>query len=183
MQPPKLVSDTLRRVLRIARFDGMSVLFVAGFFALVSGASGDVGGAAVGLLVAAAGAIELHGVALLRVCDRRGMSWLVASQLYLMAVILAYVGFRISNPEVDPVLKLMTTVVAEQVRQAGQDVDLFLSEVPTALRLMYLAVAALTLLYQGGMTFYYLRRRDAVAAALAETGRPRIYRDRLASLP
>jgi hypothetical protein len=168
MQPPKLVADTLRRVLRIARFDGMSVLFVAGFFALVSGGAGDVGGAAVGLLVAAAGAIELHGASLLKTSDKRGMSWLIGSQLYLLVVILAYVVFRISNPDVDPVLKLMTTVVADQVRQSGQDVELFLSEVPTALRMMYLAVAALTIIYQGGMAFYYLRRRAAVAAALDE---------------
>src|SRR5580700_100147 len=66
MQPPKLVSEILRSVLRVARFDGVSVLVLAGFFALVSAASGDVSGAAFGLLIAAAGAIELHGMGLLR---------------------------------------------------------------------------------------------------------------------
>src|SRR5271165_2118927 len=97
-QPPKLVSEILRRVLRVARFDGMSVLVLAGFFALVSAASGDVSGAAFGLLIAAAGAVELHGMGLLRAADRRGMSWLVGSQLYLMSVVLGYVGYRLANP-------------------------------------------------------------------------------------
>ncbi|HXN35586.1 MAG TPA: hypothetical protein VN877_05410, partial [Opitutaceae bacterium] len=73
MQPPKLVSVTLRNVLRVARFDGVSVLVLAGFFALVSAASGDVSGAAFGLLIAAAGAVELHGMGLLRAADRRGV--------------------------------------------------------------------------------------------------------------
>ncbi len=169
MQPPKLVSEVLRRVLRVARFDGMSVLFVAGFFALVSAASSDGTGAAIGMLIAAAGAIELHGASLLKASDRRGMTWLVASQLYLLTVVLCYVLFRILFPDLDPMMKLATTVVAEQVRQAGLDVNLFLAEVPTDLRLIYLAVAGLTLVYQGGMAFYYLRRRAAVETALAES--------------
>ena len=59
IQPPKLVSEVMRRVMRVARFDGISVLCLAGFFALVSAASGDVSGAAFGLLIAAAGAVEL----------------------------------------------------------------------------------------------------------------------------
>jgi hypothetical protein len=36
------------------------------------------------------------------------------------------------------------------------------------LRMVYIGVALVTLLYQGGMTIYYLRRRAVVAAALLE---------------
>ena len=57
MKPPLLPSETFRRVLRVARFDGLSVLGVSGAFALISAASQDVSGAMIGLLVAAAGAI------------------------------------------------------------------------------------------------------------------------------
>jgi len=101
MKPPILPAETLRRVTRIARFDGLSVLIVAGGFALLSAASKDISGAVIGLLIAAAGAIELHGVALLRV-GRDGMRWLVSSQLYLMAVILAYAGFRLPTSRARP---------------------------------------------------------------------------------
>jgi hypothetical protein len=173
MQPPKLVSEILRQVLRLARFDGMSVLVLAGFFALVSAASGDVSGAAFGLLIAAAGAIELHGMGLLRAVDRRGMSWLVASQLYLLSVILGYVGYRLANPDSDPLIKLVKSAVnsdTADLRQAGLDPTQVMADFPAELRLLYFAVAAVTVLYQGGMALYYLMRRSAVEAALDEIG-------------
>lgn len=167
MQPPKLPSEVLRRVLRVARFDGVSVLSLAGFFALVSAASGDVSGAAFCLLIAAAGAVELHGMGLLRAADRRGMKWLVGSQLYLMSVVLGYVGYRLANPDTDPILKLVkTALAAPEVLQAGIDPKDFMAEFPGELRLLYLAVAGLTVLYQGGMALYYLGRRAAVEAAV-----------------
>jgi hypothetical protein len=167
-QPPKLASEILRSVLRVARFDGVSVLFLAGFFALVSAASGDVSGAAFGLLIAAAGAVELHGMGLIKAADRRGMSWLIGSQLYLMSVVLGYVGYRIANPDSDPIMKVAKTALASEIRQAGMDPEQFMAEFPRELRLLYLAVAALTVLYQGGMALYYMRRRAAVEAAVDE---------------
>lgn len=173
MQPPKLVSEILRSVLRVARFDGVSVLVLAGFFALVSAASGDVSGAAFGLLIAAAGAIELHGMALLRAIDRRGMTWLVGSQLYLMTVVLGYVGYRMANADSDPLVKLVKSAVATdgvELQQAGLDPAKVMADFPGQLRLLYMAVAALTIAYQGGMALYYTRRRKAVETALDEIG-------------
>lgn len=168
MQPPILASEVLRHVLRVARFDGVTVLCLAGFFALVSAGSGDVSGAAFGLLIAAAGAVELHGMGLIRSADRRGMSWLIGSQLYLMSVVLGYVGYRVANPDSDPIVRIAKTALTEQIRQAGLDPVQFMAEFPRELRLLYLAVAGLTVLYQGGMAIYYMRRRGAVEAAIDE---------------
>ena len=86
MKPPLLPSEMLRRVLRVARFDGVSCSSSPGGFALISAASRDVsrrgdraprrgrrrdraprGGAAAGR------------------STRSGMRWLIWSQLYLMA--------------------------------------------------------------------------------------------------
>ena len=50
--PPLLPEETLFRVLRLARFNGLSVLGIAGFFAVISAAAQDVPGALVGVLVA-----------------------------------------------------------------------------------------------------------------------------------
>ena len=165
MTPPLLPSETYRRVLRVARFDGLSVLLVAGAFALISAASGDVSGAIVGLLVAAAGAIELHGVTLLRAYRVRGINWLITSQLYLMGILLGYAAVRLAHPDIAAIRPVVTPELAEQIRQADMGVDQFLLEF---LRLVYVGVAAVTVLYQGGMTLYYSRRRSAVAAALLE---------------
>jgi len=165
MKPPLLPSETFRRVMRVARFDGLSVLGVAGAFALVSAASRDVSGALIGLLVAAAGAIELHGVTLLRAGRERGMGWLISSQLYLMAILLCYAAMRLARPDISTLRAVVTAELAEQIRQAGLGIDEFLLEF---LRLVYVGVAAVTVLYQGGMTIYYVRRRAAVAVALHE---------------
>jgi hypothetical protein len=163
MKIPPLPSEVLRRLLRVAKFDGMSVLGVAGAFALVSAASRDVSGAVIGLLVAAAGAIELHGVGLLRGGRASGLRWLVSSQLYLMAVMLVYVGMRFGNPDIGAIRPIVNADLESQIKLAGMTVDDFLLEF---LRLVYVGVGAATILYQGGMTVYYLRRRAAVEAAV-----------------
>jgi hypothetical protein len=165
MKPPLLPSERLRRVLRVARLDGASILVIAGAFALVSASFRDVTGAVVGLLVAAAGALELHGASLLRAAEVKGMRWLVSSQLYLMAVMLTYVSFRLARPDIAALRPLVTQELADSIREANLTVDQVLLEMQ---RLVYLAVAAATLLYQGGMAVYYLRRRAAVAAALQD---------------
>jgi len=168
MQAPLLPSERLRRVLRVARIDGLSVLVIAGGFGLISAACGDFSGAAFGFLIAAAGAIELKGVSLLRAARMEGMGWLFGSQLYLMAVILAYVFFRLFNLAKDPLLKALNRAFA----QTGMDMEMLPFDLTQMLKFVYLAVAVITILYQGGMIIYYLRRRSAVAAALQSGGAP-----------
>ncbi|HXN35687.1 MAG TPA: hypothetical protein VN877_05920, partial [Opitutaceae bacterium] len=72
-------------------------------------------------------------------------------------------------PDTDPILKLVKTALASpEVSQAGIDPKDFMAQFPGELRLLYLGVAGLTVLYQGGMALYYLRRRAAVEAAIEE---------------
>jgi hypothetical protein len=152
----------------MARFDGMSVLIVAGGFALLSAYSRDVTGSIVGLLVAAAGAIELHGVGLLR-SGQNGMRWLVASQLYLMGVVLCYAAYRLARPDVAWLLPYLTGEAAEPIEQAAQQAGVTVEQMLVAsLRMIYFCVAVITVLYQGGMTLYYFKRRSAVEVALQE---------------
>lgn len=163
MKPPPLPEEILRRVLRVATFDGTCVLVIAGAGALLSASWKDGAGALVGLLVAGAASLELHGTGLLRSGDERGMRWLVSSQLCIMASILGYVGYRVSNPDIAALRKLVTPEMAEQIQQAGLSVDQFLGELP---RLFAFAVAVATIVFQGAMALYYLRRSAAVEAAL-----------------
>jgi hypothetical protein len=150
----------------MARFDGMSVLVVAGGVALYSAYARDVTGAVIGLLVAAAGAIELHGVALLR-SGRDGMRWLVSSQLYLMGVMLCYVAFRLTRPDISWLQELYVGPAAEPLQQLAQQNDVTVDQLLREMvQTVYYSVAAVTVLYQGGMTLYYLKRRNAVGVAL-----------------
>src|SRR5215217_227981 len=98
--PPLLPIETFVRVIRLAKLDGLSVLVVSSAYAVLAGMAGDFSGAIFGLLVAGAGALELHGVALLQQSLPRGMNWLVGSQLFLLFSILAYCAVRLAYVEV-----------------------------------------------------------------------------------
>lgn len=153
------------RVLRVARFDGMGILVFAGFFAVLSAAGGDRVGAIFGLLIAGAGAFELHGGSLLEHADHRGMNWLIGSQVFLMASVLAYCEFRMSNADVALLRSAVTSDVKAQLASIGWTVDQFIN---FSVRLVGYGVAIGTVLYQGGMTIYYIRRRQLVLRAIEE---------------
>jgi hypothetical protein len=162
--PPLLPEETLRRVLRIARLDGLSVLVIAGLFGLLAAAAHDVRGAAVGLLIAGGGAIELHGVGLLRIGEVRGMRWLVGSQFYLLVTIMAYVGLRLSHVDIEPMRVLLNEQQRQVIAQSAISEDQFLRAIYF---MTYSIFGIVTLFYQGGMSVYYQRRHAAVSEALA----------------
>lgn len=164
-QPPLLPEEALVRVHRVARIDGMGILAVAAFFACVSAIAGDFLGAIAGLLVAGCGALELHGAGLLRQGEERSVTWLVGSQFFLLVSILAYCGVRLFSFEIPPIPADLRPMVEMSATKAGLTVDEYLK---TVYRLGLWMVALLSLIYQGGMMLYYLRRRDAVYRALAE---------------
>lgn len=163
--PPLLPDEVVRRVVRISRLDGTGILVIAGAFALMSASVHDVTGAEVGILVAAAGAMELHGSSLLRAGESRGSRWLVSSQLFLLAIILCYVGWRLGNADIAPMRPLLTGEQRAAIANAGMTVDDFLHTVYTA---CYGTLALASFLYQGGLALYYFRRRAAVATSLDE---------------
>lgn len=161
--PPLLPEETLYRVIRFARFNGISELLVAGVFGLFCAANKDVAGAAIGVLVAGAGALDLHGVGLLRHGDKRGVSWLIGSQLYLLVIVLAYVGYRSQHLDLESVRLVLSSEQRETIAAAGVDEYEFLRIIANVSNLIF---GVITFFYQGGMALYYHRRRAPVEAAL-----------------
>jgi hypothetical protein len=161
--PPLLPEETLRRVLKVANLDGLSVMAVAGLLALASASAGDYNGAGVGLLVAAAGAIELHGAGLLKSGEKRGMSWVLASQPYLLVLLLGYCALRLWNYDPAELQAAMTSDLRKTLEASGYNEAVLLQKFYTT---VYFVLAIGTLIFQGGMTLYYVRRKDAVGAAL-----------------
>jgi hypothetical protein len=164
-QPPLLPAETLVRVLRLAKLDGMSVLLIAGVFALLAATAGDFPGAIVGLLAAGAGAVELHGVSLIEERESRGIDWLIGSQLFLLLSILAYCAVRMAHLELPPVPEMFVPVIEASAQQLGMTREEYMTFVQ---RLGLQVVAIVSIFYQGGMALYYYRRRDPVIRALAE---------------
>ncbi len=166
MQPPLLPQETLTRVLRVARFDGGGALFLGGLFALLAASGGERPYAVVGLLAAGAGAIELHGAGLLRAGEFRGMNWLIASQALLLGVVLTYCALRLWLLPLPDVPDDLRGVLAMNAQQWG----LTVTEYQRVLnRITIGAVAIVALGFQGGMLYYYLRRRAVIAPAFGES--------------
>lgn len=162
-QPPLLPQETLERVERLARFDGLSLVVLGGLFALPAAAARDLPFASIGLLAAGAGAMELHGLGLLRGGEARGMGWIIASQPLLLAVIWSYGVLRMMFFELPPLPDGMSDMAKLGAAQWGLSVDDYFRRIN---QLIVGSLGVIALLYQGGMTVYYLRRRTAVAAAL-----------------
>jgi len=161
--PPLLPKETLYRVIRFARFNGISELVVAGVFGLICAASKDIPGAAIGVLVSGAGALELHGVGLLLNGNKRGVSWLIGSQLYLLVIVLAYVGYRSQHLDLESVQMVLSSEQRETIAAAGVNESEFLRIIANISNAIF---GVITLLYQGGMALYYQRRRAPIEAAL-----------------
>lgn len=163
-QPPLLPEETLSRVLRLAKFDGTGALVLGGLFALTAAAGRHFPFTAIGLLASGAGAIELHGTALLRRGEPRGMNWLIASQPFMLVVILSYCALRLWLGDVATAPEQFQALFAASAAQWGMTMEDYLQ---TLNRITALVVAVVAFGFQGGMTFYYWRRRAPVRQALA----------------
>ncbi|MEO6876510.1 MAG: hypothetical protein ABI222_16975 [Opitutaceae bacterium] len=162
MQPPLLPQETLYRVLRLARMDGLGVLMFATFFALTSAAMGDKTGVILWLLLGSAGAVELHGAMLLREFEKRGLNWIVASQFLLLAVVLGQCLLRLTHYDPTLMREALTDEMKTTLAQSNYDQEEFLH---TVYLTTYSGIAAVFLLYKLGLALYFQRRRAAVTAA------------------
>ena len=162
--PPLLPDETLARVLRLAKLDGTTVLILGGLFAIMAASGGDSRFAIIGLLGAGAGALELHGAGLLRQGESRGTRWLIASQPFLLLVILAYCVLRVTHFEMPPIPERFRETLELNASQLGMTLEGYFRFVN---RISALVLAAVATCYQGWMMIYYLRRRRPIARALA----------------
>lgn len=172
-QPPLTPEETLRRVLRAARLDGISLLVGSGLLAGASLLFGDLTGALISLLICMSGAVELRGRALLQAGQARGIRWLIASQAWLLACVLVYVLWQLNayNPAlarelIQPVLR--SALIQPLLAGAGLTEADMLREVRSIYLTAYMIAGALSFVFQGGLALYYRNRRAAVTAALAE---------------
>jgi hypothetical protein len=169
MKPEPSPADTLRKVIKVARINGMVVVFpVACLCTLGAAVLGDWKSTIFGLLIAASGWSEWHGAKLLKRGEARGIDWLVRSQLYLLGLILLYSLWQMARYNPAVVRSLITPSVARMYEDAGVDIQ---DVVRIAYYALYGTLALSTLFYQGGLALFYRRRAAAVRAAPGNTGR------------
>lgn len=170
-KPPLLPFEALSRVLRTARMNGTVTLAIAGTFALISASDHDYIGTTIGLAIAAAGAMELHGLTVLHNREERGISWLIWSQFVLMTLVLGYAYFKITHPPIEELRASFNTLYSAEkmaeLKKAEEQLGLSDDQLLKLLNsFTWGLIALVTLLYQGGMMIYYSRRRKAVNEAL-----------------
>lgn len=164
---PTSAEKTLQRVLAVSRFNGWSVVVIAGFGILLTLVLGDLLGTFIGGLAVVSGWMEVRGHRKLRQRDPAGMKWLVRSQLFLLSVVLAYCASRLGSFDADTAMANLTPDMEAVLKDAGLERGDILPLVRTAFLATYLTVAAVCLIYQGGMALYYRSRTRLVTEALA----------------
>lgn len=162
-QPPLLPEETLNRVLRMSRMNGLSVVVAAAVFALLSAVRRDFQGAIIGLVVAGAGAMEVHGGTLLVHGHGRGMRWLINSQLVCLGGILVYCAVWLKHPDLPPLPDAFQPIIDERARQLGVSPTRVMSDLYIT---SIVLLAVLSTVYQGSMAIYYARRKRPVLRAL-----------------
>ncbi|MDF9833556.1 hypothetical protein M2103_001783 [Ereboglobus sp. PH5-5] len=175
-KPPPIPELVYQRVMKVARFDGHMVMWIAGIGALLAAAGGSHTAAVAACLAAGTGAMEIHGSQQLARGNERGVNWLVRAQLLLMFVILAYATWQLTHfneglyRELIPQFREYTEQASRRYKvdnpyDALDDAQLMLL-FRMCHTLLYAVVGFVTCIYQGLMARYYFRRREAVAKAL-----------------
>lgn len=163
---PTPAEKTLQRVLAVSRFNGWSVVVIAGFGILLTLVLGDLLGSIIGMLAVGSGWMEVRGHQKLKQRNPAGMKWLVRSQLFLLSVVLVYCASRLGSFDADTAMANLTPDMEAVLKDAGLERADILPLVRTAFLATYVTVAAVCLIYQGGMALYYRSRTRLVTEAL-----------------
>ncbi len=162
---PSPATVALKRVLRISKLNGWSIVIIAGLGALGSILFHDLVGIVVCLLSVGAGLMELHGNRMLKRHDSGGMAWLFRAELFLLGVIAAYLVSRLASFDQESVLGNLTPEMQSSLTQMGVETKDLVRLVRMAFYGGYGGALLLTLIYQGGMALYYLRKVPLVTEA------------------
>ena len=163
---PTPQDKALKRVLLVSAIDGWSVAVIASLGVLLTLIIGDWLGTGIGLLVLAAGVLELHGRRQIMRRDSDGLKQLVRAQLFLLAVILVYCTSRLGSFDADTAMASLTPDMEALLKEAGLERADILPLVRITFFATYGGVALLSLLFQGGLILYYRRKTRLVTAAL-----------------
>ncbi len=157
---------SLQRVLTVSRLNGWSVIVLSALGSVLALAIGDLLSALIDLLVLAAGLMEVRGHRQLQQRDPAGLTLLVRSQLFLLAVMLVYCAGRLGSFDADTALASLTPDMEVILAATGLDKSSLLPLVRSAFFALYSAVAAITLIYQGGLALFYRSKIKLVTEAL-----------------
>ncbi len=158
-------------VLRISNINAWSVTLIASGFTLLSLLGWSVAGIVVGSAVTGAGLMELHGQKALKTNPSQARQWMVGSQVWLMTGVLSYCIWRLIM--LDPADPFAVLGDAGQLLQMVEIMGIPPAHLEQlfvqSYRITYGLIAALTVLFQGGLALYYRSRIGRLEAIQAST--------------
>ncbi|MDA0349269.1 MAG: hypothetical protein O3C43_19550 [Verrucomicrobia bacterium] len=152
-----LISEKkIRRAEQISRVNSWSIIWFALLSTVVVLFLGNLYGVLVGLAVALGGYFELRGHRYLIKREASAIPWLVGSQLYLIVVLWGYslkhlLSFDESNPWAP-----FSSGMKDFILAINPDVQLVEAMLKVGYFLVYLSLILAVLIYQGGLSLYYL---------------------------
>ena len=163
-------SEKIRqRVIKVSGLNGWSILVVAGLFAVISLLMGDGLGAMVGVAVLVSPIMELKGRSLFKEGRPGSRQWYLRSQLWLLSVIFIYsisqlLGFFYFSSGVAD----LPPDVREALYAALSVNEATLNALVGKIYLsVYLTIILVSLIYQGGLFFYYRRNVPTAKSGVA----------------
>ena len=158
---------TSTKVGGVASWNGGSIALTAGLAALISLSSGDLVPGAFGAAIAAAGAIEWRAGRKLRLGGdpvlARGR--LVGAELTVLVLIIGYSMWRLFSVDVAAELAELPVELRDALIGALGGSERALVQMFTlALKLTYTTLIVLSLVYQGGLAWWYARKFRSAAA-------------------
>ncbi len=143
-------------------------MIVAAFGTFLTLLFGDILGMGIGVLVMGAGLMEVHGNRRLGRLDPEGMTWLVRSQMFLLAVVLVYAVSRLASFDSELALGNLTPEMQAALQEMDLDPRDLMPLVKLTVFTTYGIVIAVTGVYQGGLCLFYRSRTDLVARGIRE---------------
>ena len=154
----------LARAARLARSNARGYVLFGALTLVVAIAFGlDPLGLAIGAIVTGVGVAQLRATRRLQHADASAPRALARNELLLMGAIAGYAVLK---------LTLLRETGADLEAQLGDTgaLGIDIGELAESMNsLVYSTVLAVTLLYQGGLALYFLRRRPALERYVAET--------------
>lgn len=165
-KPPPLPIEVFTRVLRVARFDGKTVVIIATTFAALAAMAHNAPPAIAGVIAAGWGLLELHGTQRLQNGDPGGLDNMILAQAGILLTVVSYATWMFFFFDVQAFLAEVPAELLAEQREQFVDAGMAEEDIPRVYQgifsLTYALVAMVTLVFQGLMIRYYQRCRPAV---------------------
>lgn len=165
MEEEAIPGKKIRRAIQISKINGWSIAGFAGLCAFVVLLFGDVFGFVVGMAIAFGGWMELRGHQLLKLGSAKAIGWLVFSQFYLITVLWIYCVNHIIRFDPSDPWSRFSPEIKKLILTINPDTYLIEELLKISYYATYVSVILVVLIYQGGLSLYYLSLKKYLVAA------------------